>query len=140
LRGYGIVRDRCAERAGAFLVLPRQLMLAPRRVQRGERVLPLPHDEGPDEHQPPGGDQDGPGEANPAAHQPSNASGSSSDAWTRRGSRPATYVRRMIRRTGPRGGSSATSGYGAYRRTLRAASWPALASQTTRSGMTTNGT
>src|SRR5919201_416032 len=100
---------RVLERLEAMPVLSRQLVLAPLRVEGGERVLPLPHDDRPDERERAGDDQDRSKDAGPAAHQPSSASATSSGARVRR-RWTARYVRRKTRRTGPRGGRSETAG------------------------------
>src|SRR5207248_9357931 len=42
----------------ALVVLRCELVLLPRRVERGERVLPLPDEKGPEQGEDPGGGQD----------------------------------------------------------------------------------
>src|SRR5262249_49919654 len=134
--GHGGGGDRLAP----LVVLRCELVLAPGRVERGEGVLPLPDDGRPDERQHAEDDQHRAQEADPAAHQFSNASGNSWAAPRLRRSCTAREGRRLMRRPGPRGGRPAASGYGPYRRTERAAIWAAPASQMTSSGTTTNGT
>src|SRR5205085_12346937 len=47
------------KRRGTLLVLRLQLVLLPRRVERGERVLPLPDEQRPDEREQARSGQDG---------------------------------------------------------------------------------
>ncbi len=86
----------------------RELVLLPVRVERRERVLPLPHEQRPGERENAAGDQQCARDPGESLHQPCNARCCTSDA--RRRLRCASTSRRIVSRIGPRGGRSAALG------------------------------
>src|SRR5512146_2177416 len=87
-------------RVDAAVVAAREVVLLNVRVERGERVLPLPHDDDPGEREHAAGDQQ---QAEYAAEEPH---------YVRRARAVSTSARTRLR-TGPNCGRSSRPGYGA---------------------------